>query len=185
MSAARRSGSFPVEALVHCALFAALTAVCAQLIIPVGAVPVSLSLLPVLLCAALLPVKEAVFAMAGYILLGLAGAPVFSGFQGGAGKLFSATGGYILGYLPCAAVIGLMLRRFGHTWPVRALSMSCGVCVCYLFGTIWFMVLQGADPVSCLKICVLPFLPFDAAKITLAVILSGRLAGPLARMTRT
>ena len=63
--------------LVMIALFVALTAVCAQITIPIGAVPVSLSLLPVLLCAVLLPLKDAVWAMVAYMLIGLAGAPVF------------------------------------------------------------------------------------------------------------
>ncbi len=171
----------PVQKLTRCALFIALTAICAQLIIPVGAVPVSLSLLPVLLCAAILPLQEAAMTMTGYLLLGLLGAPVFSGFQGGVGKLLAATGGYIIGYLPCAVTISLILRFVGRSWFVKALAMTLGTAVCYLFGTVWFMVLRGVDLQTCLSICVWPFIPFDALKIALAVFLSSRLEKPLAR----
>lgn len=158
-----------VESMVLCALFAALTAVCAQIIIPIGAVPVSLSLLPVLLSAALLSPGEAVAAMAVYILMGLFGLPVFSGMEGGPGKLLGPTGGYIVGYVPCALAAGLGMRRFGLKWWRMALCMAGGVLVCYLFGTVWFMVSAGRDLASSMAVCVLPFLPFDALKIAVAV----------------
>ena len=89
----------PTLQLVLCAVFAALTAVCAQITIPIGAVPISLSLLPPLLCAALLSPRYAVLSMAVYLLMGLCGLPVFSGMSGGPGKLFGVTGGYIIGFI--------------------------------------------------------------------------------------
>ena len=160
-----------VRLLTLSALFAALTAVCAQVIIPIGAVPVSLSLLPVLLCAALLPPHYAALAMGAYMLMGLAGLPVFSGMGAGPAKLFGVTGGYILGYLPCAYLAGLLLRRWGNSWPLRALAMALGVLACYAFGTVWFMVTKGMGLGASLAVCVLPFLPFDAGKIALALVL--------------
>ncbi len=176
----RRRG-FPLHRLVIAAIFTSLTAVCAQIILPIGAVPVSLSLLPVLLCGALLPMPDALLAMTAYLLLGLAGVPVFSSFQGGAAKLFGVTGGYILGYLPCAALTRLIIRKPGRRWYVRAAAMGAGVLSCYAFGTAWFMVTKGTALLPSLELCVLPFLPFDAVKIALAVFLSIRLEKPLAR----
>ena len=173
MSSASRI--FPVRALVLCALFAALTAVCAQVIIPIGPVPVSLSLLPVLLCGALLPCRQALLAMAVYLLLGLAGAPVFSGFSGGPAKLFGVTGGYIIGYLPCVLAESLLLRT-GRAWWKQALAMAAGVLLCYALGTAWFMITRHTSLMATLSACVLPFLPFDAVKIALAVILSLRIS---------
>lgn len=162
------------ERMVLGALFAALTAVCAQVIIPIGTVPVSLSLLPVLLCGALLRPWDAAAAMAVYILMGLAGLPVFSNLEGGAAKLLGPTGGYIIGYLPCALLTGLLLRR-RRGFLRTVLAMACGVLVCYAFGTLWFCVSAGQALLSALSVCVLPFLPFDAGKIALAAFLSRRL----------
>ena len=161
------------------ALFAALTAVCAQITIPIGAVPVSLSLLPVLLCALLLTPGRAVLAMTVYLLMGLAGAPVFSNFTGGPAKLFGVTGGYILGYLPCVFLISFLVRKCREHWLIQILIMALGVIVCYAFGTVWFMVLRHTSLMESLGLCVFPFLPFDAVKIYLAWLLARYLRTPL------
>ena len=167
------------------ALFAALTAICAQITIPIGAVPVSLSLLPVLLCALLLNPSRAVTAMLVYMLLGLAGAPVFSGFSGGPAKLFGVTGGYIIGYIPCVWLASFLIHRTWKNMIGKCAAMALGVLVCYAFGTVWFMVIRGMDLMSTLSICVFPFLPFDAVKIILAAFLSGRLEKPLEKITES
>ena len=161
------------ERLVLGSLFAALTAVCAQVVIPVGAIPVSLSLLPVLLCGALLRPWDTAAAMGAYVLMGLIGLPVFSNLEGGVGKLLGPTGGYIIGYIPCALLISLILRQ-GRAFPRIFLAMACGVLACYTTGTVWFCVSAGQTPLSALTVCVLPFLPFDTVKIALAAILGQR-----------
>ena len=165
--------------LVLCALFAALTAVCAQITIPIGAVPITLSLLPVLLCGALLSPGYAVLAMAVYMVMGLIGLPVFSGLAGGPAKLFGVTGGYIIGYLPCVLIEAVMIGKMGRAYWKQCVAMVVGVLVCYAFGTAWFMVTKGTDLMTSLSLCVLPFLPFDAVKILLAALLSLRLEKPL------
>ncbi len=162
------------ERMVLAALFAAMTAVCAQVIIPIGAVPVSLSLLPVLLCGALLRPWDAALSMTVYLLMGLFGLPVFSGLQGGPGKLLGPTGGYIIGYIPCVLLIGFISRRKPGILR-SALGMACGVLACYLFGTVWYGISAGQNFWTALSVCVLPFLLFDAVKIARAVPLSYRL----------
>ena len=181
-SLSARSSGFSAQRLVLCALFVALTAVCAQLTIPAGAIPVSLSLLPVLLCAGLLKGQDACWSMVAYMLLGLAGAPVFSNLQGGPGKLFGVTGGYILGYIPCVLLIAWTAGRWGKTYIKLCLSMVLGVLACYLFGTVWFSVIQHVGLGKALSLCVLPFLPFDALKILLAAFLTLRLLPILHRL---
>ncbi|MBR6029022.1 MAG: biotin transporter BioY [Clostridia bacterium] len=156
--------------LVLSAMFAALTAVCAQVTIPIGAVPVSLSLLPVLLCGALLPPRYAALSMGAYLLMGLAGVPVFSGLGAGPGKLFGVTGGYLIGYLPCAWLTAFLLRQEKPWWH-QALAMAAGVLSCYAFGTAWFMATKQMALLPSLSVCVFPFLPFDALKIALAILL--------------
>ena len=171
--------SVPVVRLCCGALFVALTALCAQLIIPIGAVPVSLSLLPVLLCACLLPLPDALAAMAVYLFMGLAGVPVFSGLGAGPAKLLGPTGGYLIGYLPCVLVIGLMLRNRPRSVPRMLAALALGVLVCYAFGTAWFVISTGTGILAALSVCVFPFLPFDAGKIALAVLLTKYLSKPL------
>lgn len=165
--------------LVLAALFAALTAVCSQIQIPLPMIPINLALFAVHLCGALLGAKWGALSMAVYALLGAVGVPVFASFGSGPAVLFGKTGGYILGYILCAAIVGLLSRRLGFTFPKLCLSMLVGVAVCYLFGTAWFMVISGLNLAASLSYCVLPFLPGDAVKILLAALLALRLRKPL------
>lgn len=170
------------RSLVLAALFAALTAICSQIQIPLPYIPINLALFAVHLCGALLGPKWGALSMAAYALLGAVGVPVFAGFKSGPAALFGKTGGYILGYILCALVVGLMTRKFGSSLRNLCLSMVVGVAVCYLFGTIWFMVLTGMNLVTSLSYCVIPFLPGDAVKILLAAVLSLRLQKPMRAM---
>ena len=77
------------------AFFAALTAICSQIQIPLPYIPINLALFSVHLCGILLGSKRAVLSQSVYLLLGLIGLPVFAGFKGGPGVLFGNTGGYI------------------------------------------------------------------------------------------
>ena len=165
--------------LVLAALFAALTAVCSQIHIPLPMIPINLALFSVHLCGALLGAKWGALSMAVYALLGAIGVPVFAGFGSGPAVLFGKTGGYILGYILCAAIVGVLSRRIGFSYLKLCLSMVIGVAVCYAFGTAWFMVVSGLNLVTSLGYCVLPFLPGDAVKILLAAFLALRLQKPL------
>lgn len=170
------------RSLVLAALFAALTAICSQIQIPLPYIPINLALFAVHLCGALLGPKWGALSMAAYALLGAVGVPVFAGFGSGPAALFGKTGGYILGYILCALVVGLMTRKFGFHLRSLCLSMVVGVAVCYFFGTVWFMALTGMNLATSLSYCVLPFLPGDAVKILLAAVLSLRLQKPMRAM---
>lgn len=161
--------------LVFCALFAALTAVFSQLQIPIGPVPINLATLAVMLGGLLLGWKWGALSVAVYILLGAVGVPVFAGFRGGVSALAGPTGGYIIGYLPCAALAGLKARALREKLWGRCLLLLAGTGVCYLLGTAWFMASSGRSLADSMALCVLPFLPGDAAKILLSVFLAPRL----------
>ena len=168
-----------IRKLVLAALFAALTAVCAQIQIPLPMVPINLALFAVHLCGAVLGARWGALSMAAYALLGAAGLPVFAGFAGGPGALFGKTGGYILGYVFAAAVTGALSRRWGDGFAKLCAGMALGTAVCYAFGTAWFMALTGMGLGASLGYCVLPFLPGDAAKGLLAALLAVRLREPM------
>ena len=105
-----------------------------------------------------------------YIALGACGVPVFLGFQGGLVYLFGKTGGYVLGYVFDALIVGFWSRSLGNSLAHLCAAMTVGVLTCYAFGTMWFMVLTGMGLMESLMFCVIPFLPGDAVKIGLAAV---------------
>ena len=90
--------------LVLCGLFAALTAICSYITIPLGftPVPINLATLAVFLAGGLLGKKYGTASIAVYVMMGAVGIPVFAGFQGGVGVLAGPTGGFIAGYIAAA-----------------------------------------------------------------------------------
>lgn len=158
--------------LCRTALLCALLCVLSVITLPIGAVPITLSMLGVFLCGLLLPPTEAALAVLGYLVLGAIGLPVFSAMQGGIGVLGGLTGGFLWGYLPAVCVLSMLSRRIR---PSRnALWMWVGACVvslllCYACGTVQFMLISHASIPRALAVCVLPFLLPDMFKIAAAV----------------
>lgn len=157
------------------ALTAALCCVISPIAIPVGAVPVSLSLFAVCLAAALPGSLRGTAAVGVYIALGALGLPVFAGFSGGVGHITGPTGGFILGYLPCALVIGLFLRKPDASAWRCPVGMALGTLCCYICGVLWYSLVTRAALFQALTVCVLPFIIFDAVKIAAASALTLRL----------
>lgn len=166
--------------LVLTALFAALTAVLAQIQLPIGPVPFNLAVFGAFLAGMLLEPAWAAASMGVYMLLGAVGIPVFAGFMGGPAVLLGKTGGYVIGYIFIALATALAVKRSGKL-PVIGAAMLAGLLICYGFGTAWFMAVTGADLVSALGWCVLPFIVPDVCKGVLACVLGRLLAGRLAK----
>ena len=161
------------------ALLCALLAVLSQVQIPLPPVPISLSLLAVHLCGALLGARWGAAAVGCYVFLGAAGVPVSAGFAGGVSVLFGPTGGFLFGYILCALIVGLLTQRLGFTRRNLFLSMAAGTLACYALGMAWFSLTSGATLAGSLSVCVLPFIPGDLLKAVLAASLSVRLQKPL------
>ena len=161
--------------IVYTALLAALLCVLSPFALPIGPVPVSLGLLAVYIVSALLNFKYGAAATAVFVLLGAFGAPVFTGFTGGFAKIAGPTGGYILGYLPCSLVIGLIVDAGEKRFWVYPLAFVFGTAVLYAFGTAWFVFTSGAKLAHALAVCVVPFLLGDALKIAVASVLCYKL----------
>ena len=155
--------------LVRIALMAAVLCVLAPWKIPVGPIPITLASFGVYLAAGVLGPLEGTIAVVVYVLLGAVGVPVFSGFTGGAGCLLGLTGGYILGYIPCAAVSGLLMGRNAPLWR-RAVALVAGTAVLYALGTAMYCIQSGKALAAALAACVLPFLPLDAVKIAVCAV---------------
>lgn len=169
--------------LVLTGIFAAVVAVCSWISIPLPftQVPVNLAILGVLLAGGLLGSKYGALSLIIYILIGAVGVPVFAGFGAGLGTLAGPTGGYIVGYVLCAAVAGLGASSSAaskiskHPSLRLAAFMALGVAACYTFGTIWYVLLMKTSLWVGLISCVFPFIPLDAIKIAGALFLVKRL----------
>ena len=99
-----------IQKLTLTALMAALLCIAGPIVIPIGMVPMSFANMAIYLTIILLDKKQAITSTAIYLLIGLTGIPVFSGFSGGAGKLFGPTGGYLIGYLFLCWLAGTILE---------------------------------------------------------------------------
>ena len=93
------------------ALMTAVTCILAPLSIPIGPVPISFTNLAIYLSLYLLGWKRGTISYLVYLLIGLVGVPVFSGFTGGIGKLAGPTGGYIIGFIAMAVIAGLVIDK--------------------------------------------------------------------------
>ena len=171
-----------VKDMTLTAVMAALMCIAGPLSIQAGPVPLSLATFAVYMAGAALGKKYGTLATALYLVIGAAGVPVFSGFAGGLQKLAGVTGGYLAGYLPCAFLTGIGAEQAekGRRWMLPLMA-AAGTAVLYALGTAWFTVQTGNTLGAALSLCVVPFLPGDAAKITAAVLL----ANPVRRAVRT
>lgn len=159
--------------LAACALMAALMCVLGPMSIPIGPIPVSLTNFVVFLSVYLLGTKDGTISYLIYLLLGAAGLPVFSGYQGGLAKLAGPTGGYLAGFILMALIAGFIMERWHAHTVITILGMIVSMAAAYLFGTVWFVLQMQCDTGYALATCVYPFLPVDLVKI-LAVSVVGR-----------
>ena len=152
------------------ALMTAVTCILAPLSIPIGPVPISFTNLAIYLSLYLLGWKKGTISYLIYLLLGLVGLPVFSGFTGGPAKLAGPTGGYIIGFIVMAIIAGLVIDNC-HKPLINLIGMIVGTIVCYLFGTVWFCIVADYTFKAALAVCVIPFIPADLIKMIIAMII--------------
>lgn len=163
--------------IILCALFAALTAVCSMISIPLPftPVPINLATLSVFLAGGLLGSKYGSVSQFIYVALGAVGLPVYHSFTGGLGILTGPTGGYIIGYVAAAWIVGFLAEKLGRGFYKNIIGMAAGLAVCYTLGTLWFMYLTSTGLVPALIACVVPFLLGDAIKIAAGALLVKKL----------
>lgn len=111
--------------------------------------------------------------MALYLFLGLVGLPVFSG-GGGPGYFAGPTGGYLVGYLAAAAVVGLIAPRPGLKGGGRlsaaltVLALAAGIAVIYGFGIPWLKLVLEMSWTNAAAAGFVPFILGDAIKAAAA-----------------
>lgn len=180
------------RSIALCGLSIAFMAVAAWITVPIGPIPFTLSTLAIMFALFTLTPTQALAAIAGYLVLGAVGLPVFASFKGGLAALMGPTGGFIVGYLVAGAValaLGTLVKRvplfssetkksfFGTSIAAGTLARNVlmGVvflAILYVFGWAWLMYMGNLSAEAAFVAAVAPFIPIDLAKMVVAVILS-------------
>jgi biotin transport system substrate-specific component len=152
--------------------FSLLVALSAQIVIPVGPVPITAQTFAVLLTGALLGSRMGAAAIIIYLTEGAIGLPFFSGGRGGLAHLLGPTGGYLVAFPAAAFVTGAFAE---HGWDKRfltaAAAMAIGSVLIMLSGWAWFSLVTNTPMSVSFQTTVLTFLPGDIVKILLAAAL--------------
>ena len=167
-----------VATLVLCGMMAALVAVLAWVSVPlpISPVPVTLQTLGVLLAGGLLGRVYGPVSVAVYVFVGLVGVPVFAGGASGIGELAGPRGGYLIGFVLAAFVMGLTVegvrsRRVEGAWAFVLLAAGgvAATLVIYCAGVPWLALVTGVGLSKGLIVGAALFLPGDILKLAVAV----------------
>ncbi|HKF85563.1 MAG TPA: biotin transporter BioY [Candidatus Limnocylindrales bacterium] len=137
--------------------------------IPGNPVPYTLQSFGVLVVGGALGLRRGGAAALLYVLLGLVGLPFFAEGKGGLQVIWAATGGYLVGFVVAAAVVGRLAelgwdRRIGGAIGATAI----GTVVIYAIGVPWLAVVTGASLIKAIELGVVPFLGVDIVKLLAA-----------------
>lgn len=165
--------------MVLIALMTAVTCVLGPLSIPLpfSPVPISLTNFAIFLAIFVLGMENGTISFIIYLLLGAVGVPVFSSFRGGFQVLAGPTGGYLIGFIFLALIMGFALDHFDRKLVPTIIGMIIGMVVCYAFGTVWLAKLLSLSFKEGLMMGVIPYLAGDVAKIIIAAIVGPKLYG--------
>lgn len=162
------------RSLALCALCMAVMAVCAWVTVPFGPVPFTLQTFAVAFSVLALRPKEAVAAVAGYVLLGALGLPVFSGMRGGLGMLVGPTGGFLWGFiLGAVCAVGVRCALEGLAERSKAASAVIAfMVVTYAVGWAQLIAVSGMSPAEAFMVAIAPFAVIDVVKMVVAVMVA-------------
>ena len=153
---------------VLAAFGATIIAVLAQVTIPLPLIPITGQTLAVGLVVTILGTRLGTLSVLVYILLGTAGIPVFSGMSGGYGIIIGPTGGYIVGFLAAAVLMGLYLNKFGITIVQAIIANIIGMVVTLAFGTVWLKIVGDLTWTAAFMGGAAPFIVVGVLKAVLA-----------------
>ena len=165
--------------IVYISLFAVLMVVCSYISIPT-AIPFTMQTFAVYFAFNFLGAKKGTLSVCVYLLLGALGLPVFANGTSGIGMIMGITGGYMIGWIFSGLAMWIVEKLLCKKLWAQAVSMFIGLIVCYIIGTLWYMVVyahySGAIGLwTALTWCVFPFVIPDILKLGLALWLSQRL----------
>jgi biotin transport system substrate-specific component len=134
---------------------------------PFTPVPITGQTFAVLLVGAVLGSRRGAASLLLYLLMGLVGLPFFAGGASGLAYLLGPTGGYLVGFIVAAYLVGLLAARgLDRRIPSALLAFLAGELVIYLFGVAWLSVFLGLP--HAIAAGFLPFIIGDAVKLAAA-----------------
>lgn len=163
-----------LNSLVFCAFCCAVTCVLAMIAVPIGPVPITLATVGPYLSGGLLGAKLGALSQLLYLFLVFVGLPFTASLKSGLPVFLGATGGYLIGYVFMAMVVGFFYRvlKLSSSNPSNFkkfvfMMFSCivGTIFCYAFGLVHFMFVVRCDFFKAFLICVVPFIIGDLLKI--------------------
>ena len=183
-----RQVSPSVTRLALAGVMAAVIAVFSLISIPVGTVPLTLQTLAVLVAGGLLGPLWGPTSVGVYLLVGMMGVPVFAGGEAGPHVLLGPKGGYLVGFVIAALIMGTAARaarargmggRAGLAWLVAGAAGASAAI--YLVGVPWLAAAAGLSLGKALAVGFAPFLLGDVLKAAIAVVLVRAVGAALAR----
>lgn len=157
-----------LKTMIIIALFAAIIGVLAQITIPLPLVPITGQTLAIGLAATILGARHGTYAVILYLIIGSVGVPVFAEFTGGVAKLVGPTGGYLIGFIPTAFVIGLYMEKLGFTFKNAVIANIIGMFIALAFGTAWLKIAADLSWTAAIASGMTPFLIVGVIKAVLA-----------------
>jgi len=163
-------------------IFTAVTAVMAQISIPLpfSPVPITFQIFAIFLCSIILGSRLATASQIIYVLLGAIGIPVFANFSGGLHCIVGPTGGFIIGF-PIMAFIAGKVSENNNSLFILIVGLFASLMVCYFIGVIQLSLITKMSLSKSIMIAVIPFIPLDIIKIFLAYVLGMRIKYSLRR----
>lgn len=172
-----------IKDITYSGIFTALTAIGAFISIPVGPVPITMQTFFVLLSGVMLGSKKALLSQAAYLILGLAGLPIFAGFSGGLQTVLKPSFGFLIGMAAAAYIAGKITESKEKTTFNITMAVLAGTAVIYAVGLPYMyyilniMLVKNFDIAKILEIGMIIFIPGDILKAVIAVILGKKLRG--------
>ena len=166
----------PLRRMVFAAMFGSLTAIGSLIVIPLQPLPITLQTLFTALAGVLLGGYTGALSQIVYVLLGIIGLPVFAGGKAGLGTLLGPSGGYLIGFIVGAYVIGKMVeakREAGFAWI--CLAILVGNVFIYIPGVLQLAIVAKLSLYKALLVGVVPFLIGDVLKLLAAALIALKL----------
>ncbi len=168
-----------LRSMIVTALFAAVIGVMAQITIPLPYVPITGQTLAIGLAATILGARYGTMSVLLYLIIGATGVPVFAEFSGGLGKLVGPTGGYLIGFIPAAFIIGWYMEKTSFSFKNAMIANTIGMFVTLAFGTAWLKIAADLTWMAAIAGGATPFIVVGLIKAALAswvgIIVRGRL----------
>lgn len=165
------------SALIGVTFFVIATALGAYVRIPISAspAPITLQTFFVILAGAVLGKRLGSFSQLGYVALGACGLPLFQGAGLGVLHLMGPTGGYLAGFVCAAWFIGRMVRSESSAKEILSIFII-GDFIIHACGAAWLMYLYKINILTGISIGILPFIPGEVVKVSLAYIIYSRIS---------